>query len=103
MRRSKPPIAEAESFAQPIAVAVGSVATSLTRRRCTTRSIVADPKDVDRIYIMNVFVMVSDDGGRTVRRLGERNQSTSTITMIWINPHNTDHYLIGCDGGIYES
>ena len=32
--------------------------------------IVADPKDVDRIYIMNVFLMVSDDGGRTLRRLG---------------------------------
>ena len=27
--------------------------------------VVADPKDVDRIYIMNVFLMVSDDGGRT--------------------------------------
>ncbi len=64
--------------------------------------IVADPKDVDRIYIMNVFAMVSDDGGRTIRRLGERNKHVDNHD-IWINPQNTDHYLIGCDGGIYES
>lgn len=64
--------------------------------------IVADPKDVDRIYIMNVFAMVSDDGGRTVRRLGERNKHVDNHE-IWINPANTDHYLIGSDGGIYES
>ena len=64
--------------------------------------IVADPKEVDRIYIMNVFAMVSDDGGRTVRRLGERNKHVDNHD-IWINPANTDHYLIGSDGGIYES
>jgi photosystem II stability/assembly factor-like uncharacterized protein len=64
--------------------------------------IVADPKEVDRIYVMNVFVMVSDDGGRTLRRLGERNKHVDNHD-IWINPNNTDHYLVGCDGGIYES
>ncbi len=64
--------------------------------------IIADPKEVDRLYIMNVFTMVSDDGGRTVRRLGERNKHVDNHDM-WINPDNTDHYLIGSDGGIYES
>jgi photosystem II stability/assembly factor-like uncharacterized protein len=64
--------------------------------------IIADPKEVDRIYIMNVFAMVSDDGGRTVRRLGERNKHVDNHDM-WINPQNTNHYLIGSDGGIYES
>ncbi|HEU5459698.1 MAG TPA: hypothetical protein VFU83_04355 [Pyrinomonadaceae bacterium] len=64
--------------------------------------VVADPKDVERIYIMNVFSMVSDDGGRIVRRLGERNKHVDNHD-IWINPQNTDHYLIGSDGGIYES
>jgi photosystem II stability/assembly factor-like uncharacterized protein len=64
--------------------------------------VVADPKDVDRIYIMNVFLMVSDDGGRTVRRLGERSKHVDNHE-IWIDPGNTDHYLVGCDGGVYES
>src|SRR6266581_4475372 len=64
--------------------------------------IVADPKDVDRIYVMNVFLMVSDDGGRTLRRLGERSKHVDNHD-IWIEPNNTDHYLVGCDGGVYES
>ena len=64
--------------------------------------IVADPKDVERIYVMNVFLMVSDDGGRTLRRLGERNKHVDNHD-IWIDPANTEHYLVGCDGGIYES
>jgi photosystem II stability/assembly factor-like uncharacterized protein len=64
--------------------------------------IVADPKDVDRLYVMNVFLMVSDDGGRTLRRLGEKSKHVDNHD-IWINPNNTDHYLVGCDGGVYES
>jgi photosystem II stability/assembly factor-like uncharacterized protein len=64
--------------------------------------IVADPKDVDRIYVMNVFLMVSDDGGRTLRRLGEKSKHVDNHD-IWIDSNNTDHYLVGCDGGVYES
>ena len=64
--------------------------------------IIADPKDVDRVYVMNVFLMVSDDGGRTLRRLGEKSKHVDNHD-IWIDPNNTDHYLVGCDGGVYES
>jgi photosystem II stability/assembly factor-like uncharacterized protein len=64
--------------------------------------IVADPKDVDRIYVMNVFLMVSDDGGRTLRRLGEKSKHVDNHD-IWVDPGDTDHYLVGCDGGVYES
>lgn len=64
--------------------------------------IVADPKNVDRVYVMNVFLMVSDDGGKTLRRLGEKSKHVDNHD-IWIDPNNTDHYLVGCDGGVYES
>ncbi|MFN2491671.1 MAG: glycosyl hydrolase [Pyrinomonadaceae bacterium] len=64
--------------------------------------IVADPKNVDRVYVMNVFLMVSDDGGKTLRRLGEKSKHVDNHD-IWINPNDTDHYLVGCDGGVYES
>ena len=64
--------------------------------------IVADPKAVDRIYVMNVFLMVSDDGGRTIRRLGEKSKHVDNHE-IWIDQNNNDHYLVGCDGGVYES
>lgn len=64
--------------------------------------IFTDPKDVDRIYLPNVFMMVSDDGGRTLRRLGERSKHVDNHA-IWIDPEDTRHYLVGSDGGLYES
>ncbi|HXG68939.1 MAG TPA: glycosyl hydrolase [Blastocatellia bacterium] len=64
--------------------------------------IFADPKDVDRVYVMNVFLMVSDDGGKTLTRLGEKSKHVDNHA-IWIDPNNTNYYLVGCDGGVYES
>jgi photosystem II stability/assembly factor-like uncharacterized protein len=64
--------------------------------------IVADPKDVDRIYVMNVFLMVSDDGGRTLRRWG-RSRNMSTTTTFGSIQEIQIITLVGCDGGIYES
>lgn len=64
--------------------------------------IVCDPKNVDRVYIPNVVFQVSDDGGRTQRPLGERLKHVDNHA-IWIDPHNTNYYLVGCDGGVYES
>lgn len=64
--------------------------------------IVPDPKDPERIYLPNVILMVSDDGGRTVRPLGENNKHVDNHT-IWIDPANTRHCLVGCDGGVYET
>jgi photosystem II stability/assembly factor-like uncharacterized protein len=64
--------------------------------------IVADPKNVDRVYVMNVFLMVSDDGGKTLRRLGEKSKHVDNHD-IWIDPNDNDHYLVGGDGGVYET
>jgi hypothetical protein len=64
--------------------------------------IVCDPRNVDRIYVPNVILQVSDDGGRTLRPLGERSKHVGNHA-IWIDPKNTDYYLVGCDGGVYES
>src|SRR5437588_10482816 len=64
--------------------------------------IFADPKEVDRIYVMNIFIMVSDDGGRTLRRLGEKDKHVDNH-VIWIDPADNKHYIVGCDGGVYES
>ncbi len=64
--------------------------------------IVADPKNVDRIYIPNVVFQVSDDSGKTQRPLGERLKHVDNHA-IWVDPNNTDYMLVGCDGGVYES
>jgi len=62
----------------------------------------ADPKNVDRIYIMNVLIRVSDDGGKTLHPLGEKYKHVDNH-VIWIDPADTNYYLVGCDGGLYES
>jgi photosystem II stability/assembly factor-like uncharacterized protein len=64
--------------------------------------IVADPKDADRVYSMDVFLQVTDDGGKTFRNLGEAAKHVDNHA-IWVDPANTDHYLVGGDGGLYES
>ena len=64
--------------------------------------LVVDPKNADRIYVMNVYIRVSDDGGKTLRKLGQKWMHVDNHCM-WIDPNNTNYYLVGCDGGIYES
>ena len=64
--------------------------------------IFVDPQDADRVYAMDTYVMVSDDAGRTFTQLGEASKHVDNH-VIWIDPDATDHYLVGCDGGLYES
>ena len=64
--------------------------------------ITADPAAVDRVYVMSVFAQVSDDGGQTLRNLGERWKHVDNHA-IWIDPLHPHHYLVGGDGGVYES
>ncbi|PYX90662.1 MAG: glycosyl hydrolase, partial [Acidobacteria bacterium] len=64
--------------------------------------IFADPRNVDRIYVMGLNIKVSNDGSKTVSDLPSKSKHVDNH-VIWIDPDNTDHYLVGCDGGIYES
>jgi hypothetical protein len=66
------------------------------------QEIFADPVDVDRVYSIDVRTMITEDGGRTFRPLGERNKHVDNH-VVWIDPDDTDHLLIGCDGGLYQS
>ncbi len=61
-----------------------------------------DPVDVDRVYVVDTRNMVTDDGGRTFRPVGERDKHVDNH-VIWVDPADVDHLLIGCDGGLYES
>jgi photosystem II stability/assembly factor-like uncharacterized protein len=61
-----------------------------------------DPKKVDRIYVMNVFLRRSDDGGKTLIKVNETNHHVDNHA-IWIDPANTEHCLVGSDGGVAET
>jgi photosystem II stability/assembly factor-like uncharacterized protein len=65
-------------------------------------TIFADPKNPDRVYLMDNLVFVSDNGGKTFSPLGEKSKHVDNHAM-WIEPDDTRHYLVGCDGGLYES
>ncbi len=64
--------------------------------------IVADPRNADRLYVMDTYTQVSDDGGKILRRHGDRAKHIDTHTY-WIDPKDNQFILAGCDGGVYES
>lgn len=61
-----------------------------------------DPKDPQRVYSMDTWMQVTEDGGKTWRRVGETSKHVDNHAL-WIDPANTDHLISGCDGGVYES
>jgi len=64
--------------------------------------VVPDPKNVDRIFVMSVRLRESLDGGKTLFKVEENNQHVDNHA-IWIDPDNTRHWRLGCDGGMYET
>ncbi|MDX1939269.1 MAG: glycosyl hydrolase [Saprospiraceae bacterium] len=64
--------------------------------------IVVHPTNSEMIISMDVFNQFSKDGGRTWGRWSEEFKHWDNHCL-WIDPKNPDHYLAGCDGGLYES
>lgn len=61
-----------------------------------------DPKDVDKVFSTETRTRYTVDGGKTWTQLGRKDRHVDDHA-IWIDPSNTEHLLIGGDGGIYES
>ncbi|MBK8448918.1 MAG: glycosyl hydrolase [Saprospiraceae bacterium] len=66
------------------------------------QKIYCDPKDINKIFVINTYFGISKDGGKSFSILGEKNKHIDNH-VIWIDPNNTKHYLVGCDGGLYET
>ncbi len=64
--------------------------------------IYCDPKNVDKVYSAETVSKITTDGGKTWNNVGNKNRHVDDHAL-WIDPDNTDHFLIGGDGGIYES
>ena len=61
-----------------------------------------DPVDVDTLYAMDTFLRVSTDGGATWSKVNEHDKHVDNHAM-WIDPDQPAHWLVGCDGGLYET
>lgn len=66
------------------------------------QEIYCHPTELNTVYSMNTFGMVTYDGGRSFRRIGENLKHVDNHAL-WVNPTNSNHMLIGCDGGLYET
>ncbi len=64
--------------------------------------LIVDPIKADRVYSMDTFTNVSEDGGKTWTRLSDKFRHVDDHAL-WIDPDNTDHLYIGGDGGVYET
>ncbi len=64
--------------------------------------IVCDPIDVNTIYSTETRSKVSYDGGKNWEAITNKNRHVDDHA-IWIDPSDTNHYMIGGDGGVYES
>jgi photosystem II stability/assembly factor-like uncharacterized protein len=66
------------------------------------QELIPDPKVVDRVYLMDTWMMVTQDGGRSWKKVGEKSKHVDNHAL-WIDPDDTDHLIAGCDGGLYDS
>ena len=62
----------------------------------------ASPHKFDRIYLADVRMQVSEDGGRTFGRMKEKSKHSDNHAMAF-RADDPDYLLVGTDGGLYES
>ena len=66
------------------------------------QEIIADPVDEHTVYSMDTWMSVTHNGGKSFELVGEDTKHVDNHAM-WINPKNNKHWVVGCDGGIYET
>ena len=66
------------------------------------QEVFCDPLDENKVFFMDTWLHHTADGGKTVVKTGEKSKHVDNH-CIWIDPSDTDHWIVGCDGGIYET
>lgn len=61
----------------------------------------ASPHKEGRLYLMDVRTQISEDGGKTFRRMSEEHKHSDNHAMAFTSDPN--YLLFGTDGGLYES
>ena len=66
------------------------------------QEIVACPHKFDRVYSLDTYMQVTEDGGKSFSPIGEANKHVDNHALV-IDPADADHLIVGCDGGVYET
>lgn len=66
------------------------------------QEIFCDPFNPDKIYIPDTYSIYSIDGGKTYTQIGLKDRHVDDHAF-WIDPDMPNHWIIGGDGGIYET
>ena len=62
-----------------------------------------DPNNPDVVYMLGVRFLKSTDGGRSWKQIAINQRVHSDHQALWIDPNDSEHLLLGNDGGLYES
>ncbi len=60
------------------------------------------PHKFDQLYLMNVRVLTSNDGGKTFKQLQERKKHSDNHAIVF-KKDDPNYIMLGTDAGIYES
>lgn len=66
------------------------------------QELIASPHVFDKLFLMDVRVKVSEDGGKTFFTMNEVDKHSDNHSLTF-KPNDPNYMLIGTDGGIYES
>src|SRR5229473_381576 len=64
-------------------------------------NLIVDPKNENRVYKPDGNLIVSTDGGKSFSNIS--GGAHGDFHDVWIDPANTDHLIIGDDGGLWYS
>ncbi|AEV34087.1 BNR/Asp-box repeat protein [Owenweeksia hongkongensis DSM 17368] len=64
--------------------------------------LVPHPVDVNTLYSLDTYTHVTHDGGKSWEKIALEKRHVDDHCL-WIDPDQTDHMIIGGDGGLYET
>ena len=62
-----------------------------------------DPNDDNVVWVLGVSLSRSTDGGVTFSNEEVNNELHPDQHALWIDPFDSEHIIVGCDGGVYMS
>ncbi|MFA7272939.1 MAG: glycosyl hydrolase [Crocinitomicaceae bacterium] len=66
------------------------------------QEIICDLTDKNKVFAMDTWLHHTEDGGKSFKMTGEDKKHVDNH-CIWIDPSDGNHWIVGCDGGLYET